>query len=332
MPDSLLRAPRPTHQSIVTPLKVGVIGCGHVARTIYGPIIAKLDGLLQVTAICDLDQRVAIDLLERYAPHARIYTETHTLLDNEELDAVLVLTSESASAAVALQVLNHGLPVYLEKPPATSLASLESLMSAEKANEHCIYTAFNRRHTPLFQPLKPLQGKVKQLTGVIERRNRTVETFPFTSVHLLDSAQYFGGSPFAHVDVHFERNGVSSWHLRGTLESGAICDLTFVPDGTCQDEYLTLESDAEIWRLQFPDPAEAQPDVRLIRQRVDGPQQEERVDTGLDPLEKSGYAPCLRHFIELLRGGKLKNSVHRLSSCVRTIAALEAMQKANSAV
>jgi len=310
-----------------SPLKFALIGCGHIARDLYSRVIAELADQITVVALCDRNKAVAEELASKWFANARVYTTTTDMLQYEDLDAVMVLTTESANAAVAKEALAAGLPVYLEKPPAISVESLKDLIAAESHSKGCVYTAFNRRHIPLFQKMQPPADGVRKVTGVLARTDRTLASFPFTSVHLLDSVQFYGGSPLAALQGEFTREGTAAWRLCGTLENGAACELTLTPKARKEEEYLILETTDRQWQQDYPDCNGINPTVRLISRNEAGEEQEETDQDSLHPFRVMGYEPCLRRFVEHVRSGDLPDSIHRLSFCLQTITVLELMRR-----
>lgn len=315
------------HRSDLPVLRIALVGCGHITRTVYGPALSNMKDEVQVRAVCDLQHTTAADMQQRYFRGARIYTDVSRLLEQEELDAVLVLTTETANADIAQRALLAEIPVYLEKPPAVSLKSLERLLAAEAESSAFVYTAFNRRHIPLFRILTSSDtAKFEQVTGVLQRTDRSVDAFPFTSVHLIDSAQYFCGSTFASYEVTFSRNGTARWSIQGELRNGATCNLTFVPDGNHEEETIILRSPEKRCELRFPDCDGMAPRVRMILQQTGDSEDRDLLDQNRDSLEIMGYVPCLQEFLRHVRDKDLAASRHRLHFCTETIRILEAMQ------
>ena len=309
-----------------TPLRFALIGCGHIARDLYSTVIAELADQITVVALCDRNRAGAQELASKCFANAHVYTTTGDMLKNEDLDAVMVLTTESANASVAKEVLAAGLPVYLEKPPAISVESLKDLIAAESCSKGCVYTAFNRRHIPLFQNMQLPGDGLKKVTGVLSRTDRTVESFPFTSVHLIDSVQFYGGSPLAALQCQFTGEGTAAWRLCGMLENGATCELTLTPKTRREEEYLILETADGQWKQDYPDCSGNNPEVRLISGGEAGADREETDQDSLHPFRVMGYEPCLRRFVEHVRRGDLPDSAHRLAFCLQTITVLELLR------
>ena len=320
-----------------SPVRMGLIGCGNIWRSVYRPIVAGLGDRVTITALCDLSPLAAGEAAA-LLPAARRYAEPESLFREEPLDAIMVLTSEQANAPTALAALRAGLAVYLEKPPAISVPEWRRLADAAEAEGSTgrgrIYTAFNRRHTPLFRNWRlPEAVRLRSVRGVLRRKGRAVPTFPFTAVHLIDAAEFFSGRLLAEARSFFgEGESGPFWQIRGFLEGGAVCDLTFVPNGPNYAEHLVFETEDRIWELHFPNRGGAEYPGGLVVSRALSPASERetdpqvvRGDPGADPLEAMGHAPCFRDFLDRLEDRTWETSLHRLHRCGSTIALLEEM-------
>ena len=315
--------------------RIGLIGCGNIWRIVYQPILASLSDRVQITAFCDRSPGTAASAAA-ILPEARRYDDPITLFREESLDAALVLTSENANASTALAALRAGLAVFLEKPPAISRSEWRQLTEADEsetaAHRGHIYAAFNRRHTPLFHPWRlPADSPLCSVRGALTRQGRPVATFPYTAVHLIDSAQFFSGQRLTEFQIEFcEGETAANWNIRGRFEGGALCDLTFVPDGHDQSEYLHFETTDRIWRLHFPNGLHTEYAAGLLSEVPRDSQQmpiTERNGGGLsaNPLEALGHAPCFRDFLDRLEKQDWESSPHRLRWCESTVALLEEM-------
>lgn len=308
------------------PLIIAVVGCGWIMRSIYAPVLLSLGHNVRVCAVCDLDADSVRAMAGRFANSAA-FTEVAAMLKGAKPDAVLVLTSERATAGVAREVLKAGLPVYIEKPPAASSTELEELIAAEAHGETFAYTAFNRRHVPLFHSLVFSGRRVQRISGVLKRMKRAVASFPATAIHLIDSAQYYSQAHFRSWEVSFAREAECSvWTVKGELENGAACDLELIPDGGTFAEALVLETGTETWELRLPNSHAEVPEGERILRRQDGsPAEVTRGPKDCDSLEAMGFRSCLLDFIGHAQARKAP-LLHRLTSCRATIRIVEEME------
>jgi predicted dehydrogenase len=92
-------------------MKIGVIGCGNISDAYFKA--AKTFGIMDYAYCADLNQSAANAKAELYGCKAVSVPE---LLENNEVEAVLNLTTPQAHAEVNLAALKAGKHVYAEKP------------------------------------------------------------------------------------------------------------------------------------------------------------------------------------------------------------------------
>jgi predicted dehydrogenase len=106
------------------PLRVGVVGCGMIARAYVAGALAF--PTFEVVACADLDRASAEAFGEEYELEVLSLDE---LLAAPDLDVVLNLTPASAHAAIIRASLAAGKHVYTEKPLATSVEDARGLVA-----------------------------------------------------------------------------------------------------------------------------------------------------------------------------------------------------------
>jgi predicted dehydrogenase len=115
----------------VEKIKVGIIGCGVIARGTHGPGYKKLDGKVEIVAACDIVK----DKLDSYAEQFGIrkrYSTIAELLDDDEIQAVDVCLHNNMHAPTAIEAMRRGKDVYCEKPMAGSYADALAMLEAAK--------------------------------------------------------------------------------------------------------------------------------------------------------------------------------------------------------
>ena len=96
-------------------LNLGIIGAGgRGAANLYGVRSEN------IVAICDVDERPAAESFEQH-PRATRYSDWRKLLDNREIDAVVVSTTDHTHALISLNAILAGKHVYCEKPIGLSV-------------------------------------------------------------------------------------------------------------------------------------------------------------------------------------------------------------------
>lgn len=305
-------------------VRVGVIGCGWIMRSTYVPALQALADRISVAAVCDLNTDLAAETARLFS-RCTAYADAEKMFQEKGLDAVLVLTSEKVNAKMAQMGLRANVPVYLEKPPAINSAQLDELISGEAKSPRKIYTAFNRRHTPLYAGLDFAGKKIRKVSGALKRKDRQVSNFAHTGIHVIDSAQFFARSQFEEWKIEFESQADQAiWTIRGKLTNGADCELEIAPRGDEFAEFLKFETDTEIWELVFPNiSAEVKEGEIIVRPHDGSPATVTPGNKALPFFEAMGFRACLEDFLQHLAGAE--NSIHRLEWCRPTIAIMETM-------
>lgn len=135
----------------MSPLRIGFIGCGHLAREVHFPVLASLPGV-EVVAVADPDPAARAEAT-RIVPSASGHAG-HADLLGLDLDAVVACPPTAAHADVACDVLAAGVPLYLEKPIATTLPDAARVVEAWQAAGVPAMLGFNYRFNPLYADLR----------------------------------------------------------------------------------------------------------------------------------------------------------------------------------
>jgi predicted dehydrogenase len=91
-----------------------------------------------IVALCDVDDRNAAQAYERF-PQAKRYRDFRRMLEQQDdIDAVVVATTDNLHAPVAMMAMRMGKHVYCEKPLTHTIVEARTL--AEAAREHKVAT------------------------------------------------------------------------------------------------------------------------------------------------------------------------------------------------
>ncbi len=110
-------------------LKVAIVGCGSIANWCHFPAYKTLADLVEVIAVCDINEERAKKAAETFEL-PKYYLTVEELLANEKPDYVDCCTWPSAHAPVCIAAANAGVNILCEKPLA---ATLEQGLAIEKA-------------------------------------------------------------------------------------------------------------------------------------------------------------------------------------------------------
>jgi predicted dehydrogenase len=157
----------------VTLVRIGLVGCGRLAEAGYLPALA-LTRRVDLVAVVDPDpaRRTRVGRLAADAGHrAAAHPDVDSMLGGGGLDAVVVASPVDTHVDAATASAARGLPVLVEKPPASDIAGAEALAALRPAP----WIGLNRRFDPgvaELRPVVPADGHV-QLSIELHYRRRS---------------------------------------------------------------------------------------------------------------------------------------------------------------
>ena len=134
------------------PLKLACIGAGYFAQ--FHLEAWKRIPEVELVAVCDLHQPKALAAAERY--HIpRAYTSVATLLEQQELDLVDIITPPASHFELCQQFANHGIPIICQKPLAPSYRQAVTLVETVSAKVP-LHIHENFRFQPWYRQIKTM--------------------------------------------------------------------------------------------------------------------------------------------------------------------------------
>ena len=128
-------------------LRAAIVGTGFIATKKHMPAYLRQRGRVELAAIADLDEESARRAAERFGI-ARVYTDLGDLLERERIDLVDVCTPPRTHAGVAIQALERGCHVLIEKPMAVSVEECDRIIHESRERDLKVCVA----HSDLFYP------------------------------------------------------------------------------------------------------------------------------------------------------------------------------------
>lgn len=135
-------------------VRVGVAGIGHQTREHLIPALLGLERA-QIRAVVDLVPDARDDLADRFGVDLR-YERIDQMLDSGEIDCVVAACPPQAHEEISDACIEAGIPVFVEKPPATSTAVLTDLAAAAEAHNVVTGVGMNFRWAAPIQQLVAL--------------------------------------------------------------------------------------------------------------------------------------------------------------------------------
>lgn len=311
------------------PVRVGLAGLGRFGK-LHAAVLAALPGV-DLAAVCDPLAAAVEAVGDRHGVPGR-YHDLGAMLDAERLDACFLVTPEQFHGEQALVVLERGLPLFLEKPLATTFAEGQAVVAAAEAAGVPLQVGFLLRFEAQHALLQAevAAGRFGSLVSLRAKRNASRAWFPDygdrahpvyeTSIHDIDLLLWFAGSPCTGVYA-VERNLTGMTYPDGCwallqFANGAVGIVEtswFVPAGAPANVLTptwhgTIDAELEIvgtdrtGRIRLLDSGLAvwQPDLTA------------HPETGLWPEIAGTVGGALReedrHFIERVRTGALSST------------------------
>lgn len=132
-------------------LKVGVIGGGSISEFHIKPYLAN--DQVQLIALCDRNEVRLAKMGEEYGV-TNLYTAYKDLLANPDVDAVSICTWNNTHAEIAIQALNAGKHVLLEKPLSMTVEEALAVEQAVQRSGKLLQVGYVRRHASNIHVLK----------------------------------------------------------------------------------------------------------------------------------------------------------------------------------
>jgi predicted dehydrogenase len=206
------------------PLSIAVLGCGSRGRT-YSKLIASCGDRYRLTAAADLNasRREAVSSLGKIQE----YASAEALFAAGKLaDVLIIATQDSQHFDQAIQALELGYDLLLEKPAAESLARCEEIDRRARALGRRVALGFVLRYTPFYSTVKRIidSGKLGRVISI--RSHEGVEPYhqahSYVRGHWAKSSNsspmivakcshdadllcWLGGAPAAAVSSHGDR-------------------------------------------------------------------------------------------------------------------------------
>ena len=185
------------------PLRLGFIGAGNYATSMLLPHLrddagAELVSVATTTSLSGLNA-------QRKFGFSTLTTEVETILDDESLNAVFIVTRHHSHAALVGQALERGHTVFVEKPLALTAGQLADILATvESTGNDRIMVGFNRRFAPLF-------GELREKLGPI--------TDPVAARYLVNAGRLDSSSWYLNEELEGSRFAGEGGHFIDTLSA-----------------------------------------------------------------------------------------------------------------
>ena len=180
-------------------LKIGFIGAGPVVQSKHWPAIKRLQMIWEPVEVAAFALRTEIQAHKvEQTLGGRWYKDYREMLENEELDGVIVSSSDPVHAEHSIACIERGIPVLVEKPITRSLADAVTMCTLADHKGVPVMTVANKRYSPPYRRAKKFitEGPVSNPALFVGKFNLGypyVDLFESGTIHLFDITRYLMG-------------------------------------------------------------------------------------------------------------------------------------------
>ncbi|HMN49473.1 MAG TPA: Gfo/Idh/MocA family oxidoreductase [Ignavibacteriaceae bacterium] len=126
--------------------KIGIIGLGGVAQLVHLPNLIKLPNV-EVSAVAEINRNRLQTIADKFNIKQKFLSYSD-LLENGNVDAVIIATPTSTHKDIAIDCLQAGKDVLVEKPLARTYQEAKQVYEAAKKSKRKLMVGMNLRYRP----------------------------------------------------------------------------------------------------------------------------------------------------------------------------------------
>ena len=194
-------------------LKTAFVGAGGRAQSAHYPSVDRLDDA-RIEAVSELDESRMGEVVDRYGiPQA--FGDYREMIDAVSPDLVYVIMGEEYMAPIAIDCMNAGRNVFIEKPAGASPEESQALLEAAEANGVVCAVGFQRRFADVTREAMRLVGDAGGATLAVGEFHKDMVGAPKpprTTIwndvcHAVDLIRYMAGSEVADATAFQDARG-----------------------------------------------------------------------------------------------------------------------------
>ncbi|HEY5784497.1 MAG TPA: Gfo/Idh/MocA family oxidoreductase [Microlunatus sp.] len=145
-------------------VRVGVVGFG-LRASLARAVVES--GLGEVTAVLDPSERARNDARQALGAELPIAESLDALLASG-VEAIMVLSPDDTHHDIADAALRAGVPVFCEKPLATTIADCDDVLASAYQTRTRLYVGHNMRHMPVVRQLRDVisSGRIGSVRSI----------------------------------------------------------------------------------------------------------------------------------------------------------------------
>ena len=142
-------------------MKYALIGCGRIATN---HVTAAVNNNMEIVAVCDIVPEKMEAIIKKHGlvddKSIKRYTDYKKMIEENELELVSIATESGKHASIALDVIDAGINVIIEKPMAMNIADAEEIIKrAAEKNVKVSACHQNRFNVAIQEVRKAIEGE-----------------------------------------------------------------------------------------------------------------------------------------------------------------------------
>lgn len=152
-------------------VRFGIIGVGNMGRAHALSLLSDVKGA-ELTAVCDISPARLEWAEEQLPEQVQRFSTTNELFESHAVDAVLIATPHYDHPPLAIEALNHGYHVLIEKPAGVYTKAVQEMNDTAAKSDRKFGIMYNQRTNPLYQKLRELiqsgeLGEIRRTNWII---------------------------------------------------------------------------------------------------------------------------------------------------------------------
>ena len=134
-------------------LKYGIIGCGRISPN---HVVAAQKNNLNIVALCDIDESKMDETIENFelSKNIKKYTDYKEMIELKELDLIAICTESGKHGYIALDCIDAGINLIIEKPIALSLVEADEIITRSEEKNVKVCSCHQNRFNKSIQKIR----------------------------------------------------------------------------------------------------------------------------------------------------------------------------------
>lgn len=137
-------------------IRIGIMGYGYWGPNVVRNFLSLPE--VRIKTICDTRPSALTPLASLY-PSIQLTSDPHVVMDNQEIDAVVIVTPIRTHFTLAKDALLHGKHVFIEKPMTATSAEANNLCALAKKKKRILMVDHTFLYTPAIEKMKEIVTK-----------------------------------------------------------------------------------------------------------------------------------------------------------------------------